>query len=61
MKINRQWHAIHPMPKYPTFEQKVKWHQEHQKNCACRAIPLELLEEMKKRGLMSQNDKEIQI
>jgi hypothetical protein len=51
MKMNKEWHLKHPMPKKPTFEQRVKWHLAHQKNCSCRAIPGKLAEEMKKRGI----------
>jgi len=50
-KINREWHAKNKMPKSPTFEQRVKWHLAHQKNCSCRPIAGKLAEEMKKRGI----------
>jgi hypothetical protein len=50
-KINREWHLEHPMPKNPTFEQRVKWHLAHQKNCSCRPIAGKLAEELKKRGI----------
>lgn len=50
MKINKDWHEKNKMPKNPTFEQRVKWHLEHQKNCSCRPIPQKLLIEM------AQND-----
>lgn len=46
MKINKEWHEKNKMPKNPTFEQRVKWHLEHQKNCNCRPIPQKLLSEM---------------
>lgn len=36
------------MPKNATFEQRVKWHLAHQKNCSCRPIAGELAEEMLK-------------
>jgi hypothetical protein len=49
MKINKQWHINNLMPKHPTFQQKVEWHLEHVKHCACRPIPIKLQEEMKKR------------
>ena len=49
-KINAKWHLKNPMPKNPTFEQRVKWHREHAKECACRPIPEKLLKEMKSRG-----------
>jgi hypothetical protein len=51
MKINKEWHLKHPMPKHPTFEERVKWHLAHQKNCECRPIAGKLAEEMKKRGI----------
>jgi hypothetical protein len=46
MKTNREWHLENRMPKNPNFEQRVKWHLEHQKNCNCRPIPQKLLEEV---------------
>lgn len=50
-KLNKEWHLKHKMPKNPTFEQRVKWHLEHQKHCACRPIEGKLAEEMIKRGI----------
>ena len=51
MQINSEWHRDRPMPKNPTFEQKVAWHLEHQKKCACRPIPGKLMDKMKERGI----------
>jgi hypothetical protein len=48
MKINKEWHEKHKMPKNPTTETRIKWHQEHQKNCACRPIPKKMQEIIKK-------------
>jgi hypothetical protein len=50
-KINELWHQKNPMPKNPTIDQRIDWHIAHQKNCACRGIPVKLKEEMKKRGM----------
>ncbi len=36
MKLNKEWHSKHIMPKNATFEERVTWHLEHQKNCQCR-------------------------
>jgi len=47
VKINKEWHLKNKMPKNPTFEERVKWHLAHAKNCTCRPIPEKLLEEMK--------------
>jgi hypothetical protein len=48
MKLNKEWHLAHPMPKNPTQQQRIEWHIEHAKNCNCRGIPVKLKEEMKK-------------
>lgn len=48
MKLNKEWHLKNKMPKNPTFEQRVKWHLAHEKNCKCRPIPDKLREEMNK-------------
>lgn len=53
MKINKEWHLGHLMPKKPSFEQRVEWHTEHLKNCQCREdIPGKLKEEMIKRHMV---------
>lgn len=52
MKINKEWHEKNQMPKNATFEQRLQWHLEHLKHCACRReLPKKLAEEMKKRGI----------
>jgi hypothetical protein len=51
MKINKIWHEKNRMPKNANFEQRVKWHLEHQKNCSCRPVPEKLVAEMKKKGI----------
>jgi hypothetical protein len=48
MGINREWHLGNRMPKNATPEQRLRWHLEHQKNCACRKMPEKMLEKMKK-------------
>lgn len=53
MNVNKEWHLRHIMAKNPTFEQRVRWHLEHQKHCSCRPIPEKLLAEMKKKGIKS--------
>jgi hypothetical protein len=45
--INAEWHKRHRMPKNPTVEQRIAWHVEHAKQCACRPIPPKLLEQMR--------------
>ncbi|MBI2897704.1 MAG: GNAT family N-acetyltransferase [Deltaproteobacteria bacterium] len=42
MAINARWHAAHPMPKRPTVDQRIRWHEQHQRHCGCRPIPAKL-------------------
>lgn len=46
MKLNKEWHVAHRMPVTATLQQRIDWHIEHQKNCSCRPIPQEILEEI---------------
>jgi len=39
MKINKEWHLKHPMPKNATLDQHIKWHMQHAKGCQCRKMP----------------------
>ena len=49
--MNGEWHAAHPMPPKATLEQRVQWHKEHQKHCACREVPKSLAPYFKPEGL----------
>jgi len=37
--LNKVWHQNNRMPAKATLEQRIQWHQEHQKHCACREVP----------------------
>lgn len=52
MKINSDWQTKNKMPKNPTFDDRIKWHLAHVKNCTCRPLDGKILEEIKKRGLL---------
>lgn len=41
-RLNVAWHENHAMPKNPTTEQRLVWHQDHEKNCGCRPMPAKL-------------------
>ena len=49
MPINKAWHEAHRMPKNPSLEQRIVWHREHAKHCACRPVPEKLAAEMRRR------------
>ena len=44
--MNKKWHQQHVMPKNAMLNERIAWHREHQKHCACRPIPKKLLERM---------------
>lgn len=46
MKLNKDWHLAHRMPKNTKLQQKIDWHIEHQKKCSCRSIPQKILDEI---------------
>jgi hypothetical protein len=48
MPINASWHRTHRMPKNPSDAERVAWHREHERHCACRPVPPKL------RALMAQ-------
>ncbi|MBL7844375.1 MAG: hypothetical protein KF846_13060 [Cyclobacteriaceae bacterium] len=50
MKLNREWHLSHRMPKNATLDQRIAWHIEHHKHCSCREIPKSILDQIKKRN-----------
>jgi hypothetical protein len=37
--MNKTWHENNKMPPKATLEQRIEWHREHQKHCACREAP----------------------
>ncbi len=55
MAINKEWHLKNKMPKNAKFEERVKWHLAHQKNCNCRSIPEKLLNEIKTKNIDSED------
>jgi hypothetical protein len=51
-RLNAEWHKKNKMPKNPTLQQRIDWHIEHQKNCACRpGLPEKLKAELKKQKI----------
>lgn len=49
--INRAWHDANPMPAKATLDQRIAWHVEHARHCACRPMPASILAELEKRGI----------
>jgi uncharacterized protein YdhG (YjbR/CyaY superfamily) len=45
--MNSEWHKQHVLPKDASRDQRIAWHREHQKRCACRPIPPKLLDQMR--------------
>lgn len=51
MKLNRQWHEAHKLPRNATLEQRLDWHLMHAANCGCREMPPTIKRELEARGL----------
>jgi len=49
-KTNAAWHKKHPMPPRATVEQRITWHLDHARQCACRPIPAKLHAEIRRRA-----------
>ncbi len=41
--MNKEWHAKNKMPKKATLKERIDWHVQHQRFCACREMPKSLL------------------
>lgn len=52
MKLNREWHLAHVMPRNATLEERLNWHLAHAANCACREMPPGIRKELEARGLV---------
>jgi uncharacterized protein YdhG (YjbR/CyaY superfamily) len=46
--VNAEWHEKHVLGKGASLEERIAWHREHQKRCACRPIPPKLAEQMRR-------------
>ena len=44
--MNAEWHKKHVLPKRASLEERIAWHREHQKRCACRPVPATLEKQM---------------
>lgn len=52
-KLNAEWHRSHRMPPKATLEERLEWHVEHQKHCACRDLPAGIEAELARRTRMA--------
>jgi hypothetical protein len=57
-KRNAEWHSKNRMPNHPTLEQRLRWHSEHEKHCACRAMPRSIRAELDRRMSGTQRSPE---
>jgi len=46
--VNAAWHERHVLPEGAALEQRIAWHREHQRRCACRPIPPKVLDAMRR-------------
>jgi mutator protein MutT len=61
MKINKNWHRKNKMPKNATLNQRIQWHVDHARECACRPIPKNIQDKLLERkpklvvGVLAKN------
>ena len=49
-RLSADWHQANRMPKNATLDQRVAWHIEHAKVCACREMPESIRAEIGRRS-----------
>jgi hypothetical protein len=47
--MNREWHEGHKMPDGASAKERIEWHMEHTRQCACRPFPKLLLAKLNDR------------
>ena len=50
MKLNREWHLAHKLPRNASLEERLNWHMLHAENCRCREMPDTIRRELEARG-----------
>lgn len=59
--MNTTWHEAHVMPKNATDAERLAWHLDHQKACACREIPEILTKDVPTVKAKAKNAQELAI
>ena len=49
MTVDVEWHSKNRLPDNPTLDERVRWHIEHARRCACNPSDGDILEELKKK------------
>jgi hypothetical protein len=50
MKINKEWHEAHRLPRNAGLDERLDWHVQHAANCGCREMPATIKAELEARG-----------
>ena len=50
MKLNKEWHLTHKLPRGASLEERLEWHLLHAENCQCREMPESIRRELEARG-----------
>ncbi len=37
--MNAEWHRAHVLGQHAGLEDRIAWHEEHARECACRPVP----------------------
>ena len=49
--MNAEWHRAHVLGLGASVDDRVAWHLEHARACACRPVPDDIAELIRARGL----------
>ena len=42
--MNAEWHRAHVLGQHASLQERIAWHEEHARECACRAMPASIAE-----------------
>ena len=59
-KLNKEWHLKNKIPRNADRAQRIKWHENRAKNCACRPIPKKNITAFKKLDSLSEQTKKLE-
>ena len=49
--MNAAWHRAHVLGRGASLDERVRWHAEHARACACRPVPDDIAELIREREL----------
>ncbi len=54
--MNADWHRAHVLGRGASWEDRVRWHEEHARECGCRRPPADIQAELDRRAAAEARD-----